>query len=81
MLNLNDTSESLTALSNLSKNRQAFYQFLSRIFEKEVDNELLAAIRDKKNFFAQPIEGLDKNMARGLELVNGYLDSFFEQEF
>jgi putative dimethyl sulfoxide reductase chaperone len=72
---LNDTSESLTALNNLSKNRQGFYQFLSRIFEKEVDSEFLVAIRDKKNFFARPIEGLDKNMTRGLQLVNSYLDT------
>ena len=72
---MNDTSETLTEINLLSKNRQAFYQFLSRIFEKEVDNELLTAIRDKKNFLSQPIEGLDKNMTRGLELVNGYLDS------
>ena len=72
---MNETSESLTELKNLSKNRQGFYAFLSRIFEKEVDNEFLAAIRDKKNLFAQSIEGLDKKMTRGLGLVNSYLDN------
>ena len=66
---MNETSETLTDLNNLSKNQQAFYLFLSRIFEKEVDNDLLGAIRDKKNLFSQSIEGLDnKKMTRGLRL-------------
>lgn len=73
---MNESSGAISEIGNLSKTRQAFYRFLSRIFEKEVDDELLAAIRDKKNLFSRSTEELDNTkMSRGLYLLNNYLDS------
>ena len=49
---------------------------LSRIFEKEVTEELLTALRDKKNLFSRSTEGLEsKKMTEGLRLVNSYFDN------
>jgi TorA maturation chaperone TorD len=76
VLTLNETSKTLAEVSELSKNRQAFYMLLSRILEKEVTNDLLAALRDKKSFFSQSIEGIDdKKMTEGFRLVNHYFEN------
>ena len=49
---------------------------LSRTFEREVTEELLASLRDKKSSFSQSIEGLDsRKMSEGLRLVNSDFDN------